>query len=92
MNHNHSSFPKQEGIQKKEHEAVKNKNWPRKLIAICFIILVLVGNVWLHYTIFGGTLPVWVSIIVDTCIVGLVIGGGGWFWRWAKLRLGLNDG
>ncbi len=62
--------------------------WPQRLIALSFIALIVIANLWAHSFLFGAALPSWVSSAIQIPLGGLIVGGGGWAWYWLAQRLG----
>lgn len=51
------------------------KNIGKKIAAISFIVLILIGNLWLIYRFTGGLFPEW-SMVVFGCAVAFAFAGG----------------
>ncbi len=68
----------------------KKITWPTKLIAINFISLIVITNIWLHYYLFGGKLPDWVHFAIDISTVGLLVGGAGRLWIWVREKISVG--
>ena len=65
----------------------KKITWPTKLIALSFISLIVITNVWLHYYLFGGDLPAWVHTAIDISIFALLVGSAGRIWIWVGEKI-----
>jgi hypothetical protein len=51
------------------------KNFGKKIAAVAFIVLILIGNLWLIYRFTGGTFPQW-SVMVFGAAVAAAFAGG----------------
>lgn len=60
--------------------------WPTKIIALSFIGMVLVMNVWLHHYLFGGEVPHWAHLAIEICVAGTLVGGLGQVGLWIRKR------
>jgi tellurite resistance protein TehA-like permease len=49
--------------------------WGKKIAAIAFIVLILVGNVWLIYRFTGDLFPQWSIVLFASAVVAAFIGG-----------------
>lgn len=61
--------------------------WPTRVIALGFIGLILVTNVWLHYYLFGGEMPSWAYLMIDVSTILIVLGALAHAFLWIKKRL-----
>lgn len=53
------------------------RSFPARLVATCFIALILLGNCWFVLTIVGYGIPPWFRVASSLAISG-GIGGGLW--------------
>jgi hypothetical protein len=51
------------------------KQWGKKIAAVAFIVLILVGNVWLIYRFTGGIFPQWSVLLFGLAIAVAFTGG-----------------
>jgi ABC-type transport system involved in multi-copper enzyme maturation permease subunit len=51
--------------------------WSKRIVAIAFIILILLGNIWLISLVTHTEAPVWTAKGFYICIVLTILGGLG---------------
>ncbi|MDA9950948.1 hypothetical protein N9D31_00090 [Oligoflexaceae bacterium] len=49
------------------------KTWPVKLTAILFIVMILLGNMWVFQSVLGVSSPAWLANASGICIFSLVL-------------------
>jgi hypothetical protein len=60
------------------------KSPPARFVALCFIFVVLLGNIWITYAVVGRTPPEWVRASFPWLGLATLVGGiwlGGWALR-----------
>lgn len=64
------------------------KSWPARLSALGFILVVLLGNVWLTFGLTKEPIPTWLGIGMAVAIGLTLLGGVGLvaLIAWRKLR------
>ena len=63
---------------------------PAKFVALCFIFIVILGNIWITYAVVGRQPPEWLHTVFP--LLGLAtIGGGIWLAAWAKFNMKVED-
>ncbi len=61
--------------------------WPIKIIALSFVILIVITNVWLHHFLLGGDLPAWAKDLMFICSAMIVLSGIAQAILWIKKKL-----
>ena len=63
---------------------------PARVVAVCFILIVILGNIWVTYAVVGREPPAWVQmsfpwVILSTLVAGL------WLAAWSALQKKVED-
>ena len=63
---------------------------PARVVALCFIFIVILGNIWVTYAIVGLEPPVWVQVAFPWVILATFL-GGLWLAIWSAWQKKVKD-
>ena len=52
---------------------IVKKMWPTRLAALLFILLIILGNIWIFQAATGHESPAWLANLSGICVFGLLI-------------------